>query len=90
MAWQMDINPLGNLGFSALVASIPILFLFWALAYKRMKGHWAGFWTVLIAIVIAVIVYKMPLKLALLSTFNGFLFGLWPVSWIVITAILSL
>lgn len=87
MAWQMDINPLGNLGFSALVASIPILFLFWALAYKRMKGHWAGFWTVLIAIVIAVIVYKMPLKLALLSTFNGFLFGLWPVSWIVITAI---
>jgi len=87
MAWQMDVNPLGNLGLSALVASIPIFFLFWALAYKRMKGHWAAVGAVFIALIIAVVAYKMPVKLAVLSTLNGFLFGLWPVSWIVITAI---
>jgi len=83
----MDVNPLGNLGLSALVAAIPIFFLFWALAYKRMKGHWAAVGAVLIALIIAVIAYKMPVNLAILSTFYGFLFGLWPVSWIVITAI---
>jgi len=87
MAWKMDVNPLGNLGLSALVAAIPIFFLFWALAYKRMKGHWAAVGAVLIALIIAVIAYKMPVNLAILSTFYGFLFGLWPVSWIVITAI---
>jgi lactate permease len=87
MAWKMDVNPLGNLGLSALVAAIPIFFLFWALAYKKMKGHWAAVGAVLIALIIAVIAYKMPVNLAILSTFYGFLFGLWPVSWIVITAI---
>lgn len=87
MAWQMDVNPLGNIGLSALVAAIPIFFLFWALAYKRMKGHWAALGAVFIALIIAVTVYKMPVNLAVLSTFYGFLFGLWPVSWIVITAI---
>ncbi|WP_028841904.1 L-lactate permease [Thermodesulfobacterium hveragerdense] len=87
MAWQMDVNPLGSIGLSALVAAIPIFFLFWALAYKRMKGHWAALGAVFIALLIAVIFYKMPVNLAVLSTFYGFLFGLWPVSWIVITAI---
>jgi lactate permease len=29
----------------------------------------------------------MPIKLALLSTFDGMLFGLWPVAWIVVTAV---
>ncbi len=87
MAWQMDVNPLGNLALSAFVAALPIFFLFWALAYKRMKGHWAALGTVLIALIVAVFAYKMPVKQAVLSTLYGFLFGLWPVSWIVVTAI---
>ncbi|MGC8718937.1 MAG: L-lactate permease [Thermodesulforhabdaceae bacterium] len=87
MAWQMNVNPLGNIGLSSLVASIPIIFLFWALAIRRMKGHWAALITAFIATVVAILFYKMPLKLALLSGFNGFLFGLWPVSWIIVTAI---
>lgn len=87
MTWTIEINPLNNLGFSALVAAIPILYLFWALAYKRMKGHWAALSAVAIAIVISIGVYGMPVKYSLLSTFYGMLFGLWPVCWIVITAV---
>jgi lactate permease len=30
MTWQMNVDPLGNIGLSALVAAIPIFFLFWA------------------------------------------------------------
>ncbi|HYA13187.1 MAG TPA: lactate permease LctP family transporter, partial [Syntrophales bacterium] len=87
MTWTIEMNPLNNLGLSALVAAIPILYLFWALAYKRMKGHWAALSAVAIAIVISIFVYGMPVKYSLLSTFYGMLFGLWPVCWIIITAV---
>ena len=87
MTWTIEMNPLNNLALSALVAAIPILYLFWALAYKRMKGHWAALSAVAIAIVISIFVYGMPVKYSLLSTLYGMLFGLWPVCWIVITAV---
>jgi lactate permease len=87
MTWTIDVNPLHNLALSALVAAIPILYLFWALAYKRMKGHWAALSAVSIAILISIFVYGMPAKYSLLSTMFGMMIGLWPVCWIVITAV---
>ncbi len=87
MPWKMDIDPLGNIFLSALIAAIPILYLFWALAVKRMKGHWAAISGTTIALVISVFVYRMPLNLAALSTLYGAFFGLFPVCWIIITAL---
>ena len=87
MPWTQITDPLGNLALSAFLAAIPIIYLFWALAFKRMKGHWAAITAVAIALAIAVAGYGMPAKYALLSTFYGSLFGLWPVSWIIITAL---
>ncbi len=87
MTWTMMTDPLGSTGLSALLASLPILYLFWALAYKRMKGHWAALSAVAIAVLISILGYGMPVKLSLLSTFYGMLFGLWPVAWIVVTAV---
>ena len=87
MTWQMNVDPLGNIGLSALVAAIPILFLFWALAIKRMKGHFAAMGGTGLAVLIAVLVFKMPLDLAALATLYGGAFGLFPVCWIVITAL---
>lgn len=40
-----------------------------------------------VALIIAILVYKMPLRLALLSTGNGALYGLFPIAWVVITAV---
>jgi lactate permease len=87
MPWKMIVDPTGNIFLSALVAAIPILFLFWALAVKRMKGHIAAPVATLIAVVIAIIVYGMPWDLAVESTLLGAGFGLFPVCWIVITAL---
>ena len=87
MPWKMDIDPTGNIGLSALIAAVPILFLFWALAIKRMKGHFAAIGGTSLAFVIAILVYKMPVDLALLSTVYGACFGLFPVCWIIITAL---
>ena len=88
MTWQMNVDPFGNIALSALVAAIPIFFLFWALAFKRMKGHFAALGGTSLAILIAVFVYKMPFDLAALSTLYGGAFGLFPVCWIVITALM--
>jgi lactate permease len=87
MKWTQVIDPFGNIGWSALVAVIPILFIFWALIIKKMKGYQSSLLATLIAIVIAVVIYGMPVKLALLSTANGALYGLFPICWIVITAV---
>jgi lactate permease len=87
MPWKQVVDPFGNVGLSALVAALPILFLFWALAWKRMKGHWAALGATFLALLVAVIVYGMPAKLALLSALYGAMFGLFPVCWIIVTAL---
>lgn len=87
MNWTQVINPFNNIALSALVAVLPILFIFWALIIKKMKGYQASLFAIVIAIVIAIAVYGMPVKLALLSTANGALYGLFPICWIVITAV---
>src|SRR5687767_11003668 len=87
MNWMQVIDPLGNLGLSAFVAAVPILFIFWALIIRRMKGYQASALTVLIAFLLAILVYKMPAQTALLSTFHGILYGLFPICWIIIGAV---
>jgi lactate permease len=87
MNWTQVIDPFNNFALSALVAVIPILFIFWALIIKKMKGYKASLLAVTIAILIAIFVYGMPVKLALLSTANGAMYGLFPICWIVITAV---
>ena len=85
--WTQIINPLNNIALSALVAAIPILFIFWALTIKKMKGYGASFLTMVIAIAIALFVYGMPAKLVLLSTFHGALYGVFPICWIILNAV---
>lgn len=87
MHWTQVINPLGNMGLSALVAILPVLFIFWALVIKKMKGYVTSIIATSLTIFIAILVYGMPVKLALLSAANGALYGLFPICWIVITAV---
>lgn len=86
--WTQIYAPLGgHLWLSALVAAIPIIFFFVALAALRMKGYIAGLITVALAVVIAIAVYQMPVSMALAATGYGFLYGLWPISWIIVAAV---
>jgi L-lactate permease len=48
--WMQVYDPAGNLWLSSLIAAIPIIFFFLALAVFRMKGHVAGTITVLLAL----------------------------------------
>ena len=51
--WQQAYDPLNNIWLSSLVALIPIIFFFIALAVLRLKGSVAGTITVVLALLIA-------------------------------------
>ncbi len=85
--WVQNYNPLGSIGLSALVAAIPLLIILYMLGIKRSKGHNAAFFGVLSAILIAIFVFKMPAGLAMSATLNGVMTGIFPIIWIVVTAI---
>ena len=87
MNWTQIIDPLHNIGLSALVAVLPILLIFWALIIRKMKGYQASLLATGSAMLVAIFVYGMPVKLAVLSTLNGALYGLFPICWIVIAAV---
>lgn len=87
MTWTQIIDPLHNIFLSVLVAVLPILFIFWALIIKKMKGYKASLFTTGLALLVAVLVYRMPVKLALLSAANGALYGLFPICWIILPAV---
>ncbi len=86
MQWTQVVNPFDSLPLSALIAAVPVIFIFTALI-KKMKGYLASVLTLLLAIVIAFVVYGMPLKLAGLSALHGALYGLFPICWIIIGAV---
>lgn len=88
MTWIQVFNPIrGNLVLSALVALIPILYFFWALTIRRMKGHIAGLTTLLLALIIAIFVYKMPATMAVMSAVQGGVYGLLPIGWVIFAAV---
>ncbi|QCN98550.1 L-lactate permease (plasmid) [Azospirillum argentinense] len=85
--WTQVYDPAGNLWLSALVAALPIIFFFIALTMLRLKGHVAGTITVAISLAVAILFYKMPVGMALASAGYGFLYGLWPIAWIIVAAV---
>ncbi|EJS78537.1 L-lactate permease [Bacillus cereus] len=85
--WTQVYDPFGNIWVSAAVALIPIIFFFLALAVFRMKGYVAGFITVVLTILVALFAYKMPFTMAMAATGYGFLYGLWPIAWIIIMSV---
>ncbi|PGY10989.1 L-lactate permease [Bacillus sp. AFS031507] len=88
MTFTQNFTAVGdNLVLSAVVALIPILYFFWALAIKRMKGYLAGLSTLAIALVIAIVAYKMPAGMAFMSASQGAVYGILPIGWIIITSV---
>lgn len=87
MVWRQPTDPLNNVILSVLVAAIPILFIFWALIIRKMKGYHASLIATAITLLIALLVYGMPVKLALISVAHGALYGLFPICWLVIMAV---
>jgi L-lactate transport len=76
-----------NIVLTAFVVAIPIFFLIWALAIKRMKGHVATGLTLILALITVILVYKMPVTKALSAALLGITNGLFPIGWIILAAV---
>lgn len=79
-------DPLENIFLSGALASLPIVLFLISLVVLKLKGYLAAFLTVLLSFGISIFAYKMPVGMALMSLVEGFLTGLWPIGWIIITA----
>ncbi len=88
MQWHQNYFAVnGSVFLTALCAAIPMFFLFWALAIKRMKGHLATFFTLVLTMLVAVIVFNMPITTTLAATAFGVANGLLPLCWLIFFAV---
>lgn len=87
MKWVQVYDPTGNIFLSGLVAAVPLILLLYLLGVRRAKGHYAAFLGTGSAVLLAIAVWGMPVSMAVSATLNGMLYGIFPIVWIVITAI---
>ncbi|MET0967080.1 MAG: L-lactate permease [Nakamurella sp.] len=86
--FQQIANPVaGSLALSALVAALPLVTLFVLLGALKWKAWQAGLASLVVALGVAVFAFGMPAGQALLAASEGAAFGLFPIIWIVLTAI---
>ncbi|WP_028936952.1 L-lactate permease [Pseudonocardia spinosispora] len=86
--FQQPIAPVGgSLGWSALVAALPLLLLFVLLGVFRVRAWLASLIGLVASLVVALAVYGMPGDQAFSSAAEGIAFGLFPAMWIVVNAI---
>jgi len=77
----------GSVLFSALIASLPPLLLAVLLAGIRVAPWRSAIAAAAAAFVLAWLVWGMPFSLTIAAATHGMAFGLWPISWIVVSAV---
>ena len=86
--FTQEIAPMaGSLGWSALVAALPLLTVFVLLGVVRTKAYVAALVGLVVALLVGIAAYGMPVSQALSSAVQGAVFGLFPILWIVVNAL---
>src|SRR5450631_2138241 len=87
--FHQELTPVGDsLTLSALIALLPIatvLILLGALKRPAWEAALAG---LSVGLVIGIGVWRTPVAIAFAAASNGAIFALWPVMWMVISALL--
>ena len=83
------LTPVGNsLALSSLVAVLPIATVLILLGVWKRPAWQAASAGLAAGLAVAVALWDMPLRLGLASALNGAVFAVWPVMWMVISALL--
>lgn len=86
--FQQILDPvLGSLALSALVAVIPLATLFVLLGVFRVKAWKASLIGLALSIILAVLFWRMPPLQTMSATFEGALYGVVPILWILVNAL---
>jgi len=87
MIWTQNYDPLGNAALSTLVASLPVVVLLGAIAWLKIRIHFAALLGLAVALAVAIGVYRMPVSAAAATTLYGGGYGLFPIGWIILNLI---
>ncbi len=87
MPWIQSYDPLGSPWSSTLLAALPIGLLLVTLAVLRWRAHWAALAGLAAALAVSVGVFGMPVSAAVSAALYGAGYGLFPIGWIVLSAI---
>jgi L-lactate permease len=87
--WQQNYTPVANsLLWSALIAAVPIFVLLFLIGIRRKPAWIASLAGLTVTVVLALGIYGMPSRMLLASVSYGSAFGLFPIGWVVFSAIL--
>ncbi len=84
--WVQVYNPLGWTWLSTLVAGLPIIMLLGLLALGASAPR-AALVGLATALAVAVLAHRMPVRMALAAAAYGAAYGLFPIGWIVLSAV---
>src|SRR5438093_5389287 len=79
---------LDSIFLSALVAGLPLYVLFVLLAVLRLPAWLCALAAMLTGALLGSLIWGMPFGVTIGSATEGMAFGLWPISWIVLNAVL--
>jgi len=83
------LTPVGNsLFLSFIVAALPIITVLALLGWARRPAWQASLAGLVVGLIVAIVAWQFPVRLAFNAVAAGAVFALWPVMWIVFTAIL--
>ena len=85
--WSQAYDPLHCAILSTVFAALPIVALLGALAFLRIKAHWAAVLGLATALLIATLAFHMPADRAFAAAAYGGAFGLLPIGWIILNVI---
>lgn len=80
---------LDNGAISALVALIPIIWIFFGMLKLRLPSHKAGAAALFIGVAEALFIWKMPAKHIAQAAAEGAAIALWPILWVIFAAVFA-
>ncbi|MGF6728686.1 lactate permease [Paraburkholderia youngii] len=89
MMFHQLLTPVGNSLFASfIVAALPIIVVLALLGWARRPAWQASLAGLIVGLIVAIFIWQFPVGLAFNSVAAGVVFAIWPVMWIVFTAIL--
>jgi len=87
MTWTQSYDPLGHPLLSTLVAALPVVTLLGAIAWLKIRIHYAALLGLAVALLVACGAYHMPAGAAGATVLYGAAYGLFPIGWIILNLI---
>ena len=86
-AWPQPLDPLHSVALSALAAFLPLILVLVLMGVLRKSSLFASVCGLAAAALLALSLWHMPAILVFWSAIYGVVYALWPILWIVFTAL---